>query len=691
MKKKTLKALNNNKEKIVNISVLLLIFALLLSYFTPDLLLSETTTSGGDTASDYYPAKYLKDYLLPHGKIVGWSPGWYAGFPLFQFYFPLLFVIMTMLSFFIPLEIAFKLLTVLGTFLLPLTTFLCFRIMRFKFPMPIIAATFTLAFLFMEANSMWGGNIPSTLAGEFSHSFSIALAVLFLGLTYRGIEEKKYIFASSALLSLIILSHVYSLLFVAISSLFFLIEKKRKKIIQNFYHLFKVYFLTFLLTALWTIPLLANLPFTTTYDYVWAVSLAEIFPEILLPFAVLAIGGLVIASLKKEKRILYIAFSILSAFFLYLIASKIGVVDIRFVPFIQLFILFIAAYLVQQLTVKFKARFLVAIIVFMMTIFWVNSHVTYIDTWIKWNYEGFENKPLWDSYYGVNAYLSGNESDARVVYEHSPDHNSAGTVRAFESLPLFSGRSTLEGLYMQSTLSSPFVFYIQSEISKVSSCPLPGYSCSPFDLESGIEHLRMFNVKHIIAVSDKLKQAAKENKELLLLETIGPYEVYEIKNSSGQYVTLLDYEPVRIKTDDWKNTSYEWFKASEPVHLVFSDDERFLEADSIDNLPKISVDKNCSLDSKLENEKITISTTCIGKPLMVKVSYYPSWQVEGAEKIYLISPSFMLIYPESNDVTLYYANTAIDYIGLLLSVAGIAIIIYFKVFLNHKVMRFLKR
>ena len=35
---------------------------------------------------------------------------------------------------------------------------------------------------------MWGGNIPSTLAGEFSHSLGFALAVMFVGLLYQGVE-----------------------------------------------------------------------------------------------------------------------------------------------------------------------------------------------------------------------------------------------------------------------------------------------------------------------------------------------------------------------------------------------------------------------------------------------------------------------------------------------------------------------
>ena len=167
------------------------IFSFLLCYFEPHLLFSKTITTGGDTGSHYYTAEYLKNYLLPRLKVSGWCQGNLAGFPMLQNYFPLPFFLMALLSWVIPLEISFKLITVLGTFLLPPCTYLFFRFLRQPFPVPVMAAVFTLPFLFMEGNSMWGGNIPSTLAGTFCYSLGFALAILWLGLLYRAITEQK--------------------------------------------------------------------------------------------------------------------------------------------------------------------------------------------------------------------------------------------------------------------------------------------------------------------------------------------------------------------------------------------------------------------------------------------------------------------------------------------------------------------
>jgi hypothetical protein len=47
--------------------------------------------------------------------------------------------------------------------------------------------------------------------------------------------------------------------------------------------------------------------------------------------------------------------------------------------------------------------------------------------------------------------------------------------------------------------------------------------------------------------------------------------------------------------------------------------------------------------------------------------------VEGADEIYLVSPAFMLIYPSSSTVRLYYGRTLPDFVGALLTGLGLFI------------------
>src|SRR5689334_16991727 len=49
--------------------------------FQPGNLFSDTTPTGGDMSAHVWGPAFLRDHLLPKGRLSGWSPDWYAGFP----------------------------------------------------------------------------------------------------------------------------------------------------------------------------------------------------------------------------------------------------------------------------------------------------------------------------------------------------------------------------------------------------------------------------------------------------------------------------------------------------------------------------------------------------------------------------------------------------------------------------------
>jgi len=718
-------SLKSLAENIVDAAVLIAIMWFLVSYFKPEVMLSQTITAGGDTASHYYPAEYLRNVLLPEGRLVGWAPGWYGGMPMFQFYFIPPFLLMAVMSFMMPLQIAFKLVTALGTFILPLAAYACMRLMRFRFPAPALAAAFTLPFLFMEANSMWGGNIPSTLAGEFAYSLGLALTVLFFGTLHRAMEQPeprsvRMLLLNAALFTLITLSHLYTMLFAGLASAFFLVlpfvKRDKKMLANNFVYLLKMYGLAFMLAAFWLVPLFAKLEWTTTYNYVWVLDWTkDVFPAVLQPFYLLAFVGMYAFGMKRDGRVLFFGFAALAAVLLYLVAHPIGVVDIRFVPFLQFFPIFIAAagaYAIVSLVSgklgRYKfGRFSLSNAAFMViflflvaaaALWWTNGHVTFIGYWIQWNYSGFEAKTLWPQFSAVNDFLKGGANDPRVVYEHSPDHNDAGTLRAFESLPLFSGSSTLEGLYMQSTPTSPFVFYIQSQISELCSCPLPGYACTVFNSTKAAKRLEMFNVKQVIARTDKVKAELKSSNLYSFVQAFEPFEVYELLPGNGKYVIVPAYEPVVFDASDtggWKRISYEWFKRDDllDVPLIFSavPDTGLPRARDLDLLPRIPINEDCNVSEVVTEDSVLFHTDCVGVPHIVKISYYPNWKAEGADGPYLVSPSFMLVVPREPYVWLYYGTTASDTAGMALTSVGILAVAYAVVSRNQNISKLWKR
>jgi len=674
-------------EDFVNLVILALIFYFLLTHLNPKLLLTVTTTSGGDMGSHNYLAKYMKEYLLPHRKIFGWSQGRWAGYPIFQFIFPLPYILIALLSYIIPFEVSFKLITVLGIFLLPLTTFLAMRAMRFKFPIPIITSIFTLFFLFQEKNTVFGGNIASVLAGEFSYSISFSLMVLFLGYLYKNvIFERKPSILTSLLFAAVFLTHSITAIFSLISSIFFLLEKKNFWI--NFRCLFFTFLFSLLLISFWLLPLILKLEYTTQYGRDWPLRLAEWYPKETIVFVILAFVGLIYAYKNRDKRVGFFLFMILASFIGFSIAEEIKTANVRFWPFQYFSLLMIAAYGLSSIVSKKYSQALPIILV-ILTMSYINHTLSFTDAWIKWNYEGFESKQYWPIYKAINDLLT--NTTGRVYNDLSDENDKFGTPRAFEMLPYFSGRPTLEGVYAQSTITSPFISYTQCEISH-HCAGIPTVAgeerATSYNLTAGTEHLKILNVKYLVAVYDKLKEDLAMNPEWKFIGKFDEWEVYELLTNDGKYVIVPNYEPnvMLVKGIEWKKISLDWWTnlSDIDVPIVFVKDKSELnkfriQISDISQIERIPINASCNISEAVYNEEIIFNTTCIGKPHIIKVSYFPNWKVEGADKVYLVSPSFMLVFPNKSSVRLYYGATVADWIGVLLSVLGILSICFYIV------------
>ena len=80
-------------------------------------------------------------------------------------------------------------------------------------------AALTLCYLFDYTYTIYGGNLFSTLAGEYAYSLSIALALLFLGLMARGLRTGRYRGWSAITLAACILAHIVPALFAIVGAL----------------------------------------------------------------------------------------------------------------------------------------------------------------------------------------------------------------------------------------------------------------------------------------------------------------------------------------------------------------------------------------------------------------------------------------------------------------------------------------
>ncbi|HEY5164675.1 MAG TPA: hypothetical protein VIJ44_01865, partial [Acidimicrobiia bacterium] len=197
----------------------------------PRLLLRNTTASGGDTGAHVWWPAYLRDHLLPW-RLSGWSPDFYAGFPAGQFYFPVPALLIVGLNLFIPYNVAFKLVTALGPMLLPVGAYVFARGIRAPNPAPAALAVAATGFLFFNGDPgttqadkgiafnqhIMGGNLASNLAGEFSFTLALAFALLFLGTLAWALRTRRAPWLPAVLLAATMMSHLVVAVFALLGA-----------------------------------------------------------------------------------------------------------------------------------------------------------------------------------------------------------------------------------------------------------------------------------------------------------------------------------------------------------------------------------------------------------------------------------------------------------------------------------------
>jgi hypothetical protein len=230
-----------------------------------DLVLKDNTPTGGDMGAHVMGPAYLRDHLLNNFRISGWTPYWYDGFPLYRFYMVIPALAIVLLNVVLPYGIAFKIIAIAGIVTLPLCAWAFGRLARFPFPIPELFSLGALIFLLDESFSIYGGNVKSTMAGEFSFSIALSLAVLGLGLFARGLETGQHRAKTAVVLALAALCHgIVAVVFVGVGVIVMtVVWADRKRLLYAATTLLPMG----LLTAFWMLPFLGGHAYMTDMKY----------------------------------------------------------------------------------------------------------------------------------------------------------------------------------------------------------------------------------------------------------------------------------------------------------------------------------------------------------------------------------------------------------------------------------------
>jgi hypothetical protein len=749
----------------------------------PDLILAVNTPTGGDMGAHVLAPAYLRDHLLPSLRLTGWSPDWYAGLPLFQFYMvvPALAIValnvglrgwlallplaaavalviwagrvasqrrrrwlvaaavaVAVLGIGVPYGVAFKLVTVLGPVALPLACYFFGRMAGVPFPGPALMAGGSLLFMAntepnvdgSNTGNIIGGNLTSTMAGEYSFTISLTFMVLYFGVLLRGMRTGRHRAAAAVLLALCGLCHLIPLIYAVVgTAVAFVVAPPSGRRLGWLVTTLPV---AGLLTAFWTLPFVWQRAYLN--DMGW-----ERLPlegsdltarDFLLPssfnwLVALAAVGLVMSIAFRRRAGPFLAGLAVLAAIGFVTVPELRLWNARILPLWYLAIVLLAAVGVAELGRAFavlvardpgRPVFTIEAVTGAVGVFcalaiagvhvgsfpgghdtadggyrWGPFEVSAEDRssargWAAWNFSGYEAKEGYPEYYALVQTMRQVGEDhgcGRALWEYGGRLGQYGTPMAPMLLPYWTDGciGSMEGLFFESSATTPYHFLTQSALSFSGSRAQRDLPYTGFDLDLGVRQLQLMGVRYYLAYEEYPKSVADEHPDLEQIATSGPWTVYEV--AGAELVTPLENEPAvldDIETPkDWIQANAEWYQDPSRWDVFYAADgppewQRIGSGQQPEVRPVGETVAISNVDPGRTSMSFDVSD--VGTPVLVRMSYFPNWTVEGADGPYRVSPNLMVVIPTDTHVELRYGRAPVDLVSILLTLLGIVGVVW---------------
>ncbi|MCU1462351.1 MAG: hypothetical protein JWO37_2426 [Acidimicrobiales bacterium] len=708
----------------------------------PRLLFANTTPAGGDMGAHVWGPAYLRDHLLHHFRLTGWAPDWYAGFPALHFYFPLPSLLIVVLNAVLPYNIAFKLVTVLGILTLPVAAWFFARSAGLRYPGPIVVGLSTLLFLFDRSFTIYGGNIPSTLAGEFSFSISLSLALVFLGLIARGLDDGRRTGLAAAVLAATGLCHLLPTVFAVVAAIVLLALRPG---VRQAKFVGAALTAGALIAAFWSFPFLMRLPYANDMGWEKIAKIDEqvkgLFPHSIYWIAALAAVGAAISytrwvqavaldgtggeTAREHRAGMMLTIVGLFSGALFVFAPPHRLWNARVLPFWYLCLYFLAAIAVAEVArglavlvsadphrpnVWWRHGTAIVTLVAVLVIVGRPLHAlhlvaqpkdsSFIPGWVKWNYSGYERKPAYPQYRDVIATMQRvgeRQGCGRAMWEYESELDRYGTPLAMMLLPYWTDGciASMEGLYFESSATTPYHFLDAAYLSAKPSNPQRGLPYPSLNIADGVRRLQLLGVRYYMAFSRAAVTQADVDRDLTLIDQSNAFDVthtvdgksvtepfrwriYQVAGSD--IVAGLDVLPSVLRHAPkggkaWQDLAVAHYvdNAHFDQPIVASGPAEWPRVDSMSAAPTVPVASPATVSNiRTTDDRISFDVDNPGSPVIVKASYFPNWHASGAKGPYRLAPNLMVVVPTSTHVSLHYGWTPVDAAGWMATLIGVA-------------------
>ena len=619
----------------------------------PGEILSSAVPAGGDMGAHVWGPAYLRDHLLPEWRLSGWTPDWYAGFPAYQFYMviPSLLIVVLDVGLFggwtlvvplaaagalgwrawclepgwrrrtmvaaaalvalvgveLPYGTAFKLVTIAGLLTLPAAAYAFGRLADLAFPGPALLAVATVPFLFDRNFTIYGGNVASTLAGEFAFSISLSLCVLYLGVVIRGLRTGRHRALGAVLLALTGLCHLIPAFYALAGTA--VIVVLRRPAMSTLRWLVAVLPVGGLISAFWVLPFFwqrayvndmgwEKLPYANETVWKYLVPRRPDLAQDIRWVLALALVGLVLSLAFRVRVGWVLAGIIVVSGVAFVLLPQGRLWNARLLPFYYLALYLLAAVGVSEIgrtvavlaardperpglaapIVTAGAALLAAIVLVGIPLRTLPFGTTradgsysflgitsgagdasFVRSWARWNYTGYVGKDAYAEYRDLVLTMEEVGHDhgcGRAFWEYEKELNRYGTPMALMLLPHWTDGciGSMEGLFFEASATTPFHFLTQVELSAAPSAAQRDLPYDGFSFDAGIEHLQLLGVRYYLATSVQATTAARAHPDLTELTTSGPWAIFQVDDSA--LVEPLANEPAVL--DGVHDAQHDW-------------------------------------------------------------------------------------------------------------------------------------
>ena len=317
-------------------------------------------------------------------------------------------------------------------------------------------------------------------------------------------------------------------------------------------------------------------------------------------------------------------------------------------------------------------------------------------SWALWNFEGYEARTGdstgggWEELVDFVITMDDqarNYGCGRLMWEYSSELTRYGTPMAPMLMPHWTDGciGSMEGLYFESSTTTPFHFLIQSELSTAPSRAQRDLPYRSFNIDTGIDHLQQFGVKYYATSSQAATEKAQQHQSLNEIANSGPWTIFKVKNS--ELVTQLDFEPVifdRLEQSEWLNPAVKVFQeGSDAVVRTLGGMDHWKSVDPEETPERVRLPQVEISEISIHTDRIEFKVDKTGVPVMVKTSYFPNWKTKGAEGPWRATPNLMVVVPTEKEVTLEYGRSSVEIVSIFLTLVGLISLVVIARKPNH--------